>query len=400
MMGGLQVRPTASLHAAVITDQAAFEALAEEWDGLVDNSDQRVYFLRWSWNRLWWRIFKPASSSLFIITCRDDENQLIGLAPFYLRQYRLAGIPHVRELRFLGTGVFVQTSEYLDIISRRGCERVVAETIVSFLQSNQRWDRLWLTEVPAASLVLPFLHTALGDAAQVVPKGRSHHIDTSVDWETFSQGLSRKLRQQLMRQLRRLPTLYQHEFNRVQRLEDLQPALDALVRLHQARWTSKGEPGAFALPGVEELIREAARASFAEGRLRLWTLKIDGEIKAARLAFYDNGVAHAFQGGFDPAYAKDSLGTVMIGLCTRDCVDDADVREYDLLGGAEGYKDWWTKFGRDIVTFSYLRPGLRPMVYTGLNRARDASRSLLRVVVPKPVRKAAFKMLERRHYKK
>jgi CelD/BcsL family acetyltransferase involved in cellulose biosynthesis len=399
-MSGLQVKPQANLHAAVVTDEAAFTELAQEWDSLLDQSDQCVYFLRWSWNHLWWRVFKPAGSSLFLITCRDAQNKLIGLAPFYLRQRRLVGIPHVRELSFLGTGVFAQTSEYLEIISRRGCERAVAEAVVGFLQNDRRWDRLWLNEMPASSLVLPFLHTALGDAVQIMPINRSHHIDTTVNWETFRQNLSRSTRKHLTRQMRRFAESYACEFNRVQDADQLPPALDALVQLHQARWNSKGEPGSFALPGVEELLREAARASLAQGRLRLWTLKLNGEIKAVRLAFLDNGIVHAFQGGFDPAYAKDSLGSVMLGLCIRDCLNDPDVREYDFMSGADVYKDWWAKSGRDIVTFVYLRSGLRPLVYTNLNRARDASRSVLRVVVPQSVRKAAFKMLERRHYAK
>lgn len=397
-MSGLQVSPIASLHAAVITDEAAFAALGQEWDRLLDESDQCVYFLRWSWNQLWWRVFKPAGSSLYLITCRDAQNQLVGLAPLYLRQRRTAGIPHIRELAFLGTGVFAQTSEYLDIISRRGCERAVAEAVVGFLQNDRRWERLWLNEVPASSLVLPFLHTALGDAAQVSPNNHSHQIDTTVDWETFRQSLSRSTRKHLTRQMRRFIDTYACEFSRVRRTEELQPALDALVQLHQARWNSKGEPGSFALPGVEEMLREAARRSFAEGRLRLWTLRLNGDIKAVRLAFFDNGIVHAFQGGFDPAYAKDSLGSVMLGLCIRDCLEAMEVREYDFMSGTDAYKDWWAKTGRDIVTLVYLRSGIRPMAYTSLIRARNLGRSLSRAVVPQAVRRAAFRMLERRHY--
>src|ERR1044072_3542756 len=80
------------LRATAVKDEVGFDALEQEWDALLDASDQRVYFLRWGWTRAWWRAFKPAGSRLFIIACRDEEGRLVGLAPFYLAQRRTAGI--------------------------------------------------------------------------------------------------------------------------------------------------------------------------------------------------------------------------------------------------------------------------------------------------------------------
>ncbi|HST20329.1 MAG TPA: GNAT family N-acetyltransferase [Blastocatellia bacterium] len=398
--GRLSVEATKTLCATVVTDDAGFDALEQEWDSLLEESEQRVYFLRWGWTRAWWRAFKPAGSRLMIIVCRDGEGQMVGLAPLYVAQRRTAGIPHVRELMFLGTGIYAQTSEYLDLIARRRREREVAETVVRHLQTSSEWDRLWLNEIPSASTVFPYFHTALGLAAQVEPCNHSHHIDTTTDWETFCQSLSRSTRKHLTRQMRRFLEKRNWEFQRICEAQDLEPAMDALVRLHQARWTSKGEPGSFALPGVEALLREAAQRALAGGQLRLWTLKLDDEIVAVRLAFFDKGIVHAFQGGFDPVYAKDSLGSVMLGLCIKDCLGDAEVREYDFMGGTDSYKDWWTKSGRETVTLTCLRSGIRSLAYASIGRATRAGRSLLRATVPQSLRKVGYRLLERRHYSK
>jgi CelD/BcsL family acetyltransferase involved in cellulose biosynthesis len=384
--------------ASVTTDEAGFDLLAGEWDQLVDDSDQRVYFLRWAWNRLWWRFFRPRGGRLFLITCRDEHGRLVGLAPFYLKQRSTAGIPHIREVLFIGTGVYARTSEYLDIIARRGCERAVADSVAEFLHGSGEWDRLWLDEVPSRSAVLPHFRQALGGQAQVAACSRSHYIDATTDWETFKQGLSRSTRKHLTRQTRRFSESFNCRFQRVETVEELAPAIDALVKLHQARWTSKGEPGAFALPGMEELLRGAARAGLAEGRLRLWTLKLDGRIVAVRIAFLDNGVVHAIQGGFDPAYTKESLGSVMLGLCIKDCIEDESVREYDFMGGTDSYKDWWSKNGRETVALTCLRSGIRSAAYNSIGRASVLGKSLLRATVPRPVRRAGHKILERRHY--
>lgn len=395
---GLGVELYSTIRASLTTDDAGFGLLAREWDQLVNESDQRVYFLRWAWNRLWWRIFSPPGSRLFLITCRDEQGRLIGLAPFYLKQCRTAGIPHVREVTFIGTGIYARTSEYLDIIARRGYERIVANCVAEFLHSNDEWDRLWLDEVPSTSIVLPHFQKAMGAIAQVAACSRSHYIDAATDWESFRQTLGRSTRRHLARQMRRFSESFDWRFRRVETEEELAPALDALVRLHQARWTSKGEPGSFALPGIEELLRGAARISLAEGRLRLWTLELDGQIVAVRIAFFDNGVVHAIQGGFDPAYTKESLGSVMLGMCIKDCIEDGSVREYDFMGGMDSYKDWWSKSGRETVSLSYLRPGIRSLAYSGIGRAKVMGKSLLRATVPQPLRRAGHKMIERRHY--
>jgi CelD/BcsL family acetyltransferase involved in cellulose biosynthesis len=347
---------------------------------------------------MWWRVFKPRGSRLLIITCRDDEGRLAGLAPFYVRQRKTAGIPHVREVMFLGTGIYAQTSEYLDVVARRGYEKEVAETVAEYLRQSKEWDRLHLKEVPLGSRVMGYLREAIGEGAEVSECNRSHHIDATTDWDSFKQSLSRSTRKHLTRQTRRIFETYDCRFKRVDREEDIERAMDALVRLHQARWRSKGEPGSFAIPGIEELLRGAARESFYEGRLRLWTLELNGEIAAVRLAFFDNGVVHAIQGGFDPAYTKESLGSVMLGMCIRDCIEDETVREYDFMGGTDSYKDWWTKSGRETVTLTCMRSGIRPFVYSSIGRAKGAGKSFLKAIVPQPIRRTGHKIMERRHY--
>ena len=108
-----------------------------EWDELVEESRQRVYFLRWDWNRTWWRTYQPPGGHLFIITCREENGRLVGLAPLYIVQRRTAGIAHIREALFLGTGIYTDTSEYLDIIARNGFEQAVVEALVAFLRENK-----------------------------------------------------------------------------------------------------------------------------------------------------------------------------------------------------------------------------------------------------------------------
>ena len=299
MATNLSIEPS-DLRITLLTTDREFDLIQRDWDELLDESDQRAYFLRWAWNRNWWRTFKPSNSRLFIIACRDKNQKLIGLAPFYWKQQSTAGIEHIREVLFLGTGIFLQTSEYLDIIARRGYERIVAVSVADFLRHNQDWDQLRLNEIPSRSNVLPHFRRALGESSQVTVCNRTHYVDANMDWETFKNGLGRTTRQNTLRQTRRLFELYDCKFRRIRTADELEPAMNALVSLHQARWESKGDLGSFAIRGFEDFLREAARTSLAEGRLRVWTLELNGRVAAIRMAFFDNGVVYCFQGGFDP----------------------------------------------------------------------------------------------------
>lgn len=393
------VKTHPAIMTSLVTDESGFDALEAEWDELLEQSDQRVFFLRWSWNRLWWRVLKPRDSELFIITARDEQDRLVGLAPFYLRQRRTAGIPHIRELLFLGTGIYAQTSERLDLIARRGCERTVAEAVAQCLERSNDWDRLCLNEVPASSAILPHLLDELGEDAIVQTCDRSYYIDTTVDWETFLRSVRHSARQSSVRRTRKLFSSHQCELKRVETADELEPAIEALVRLHQMRWQSKGEPGSFALQGVEEFLNEAMRMSFREQRLGLTTLDVNGRTAAARLDFIDNGVAHAFQAGFDPAYAGQSLGSVMNGLCIRACIEDDAVREYDLMGGNAAYKEFWTRTYRESVCLTLVRSGSRAAAYKSIELAKVMGKSLVRAAVPESIRLAGHRLINQKHYK-
>lgn len=399
MIDSLDEKASGPIKASVITREAAFDAIRPEWDELLEDSDQQVFFLRWSWNRLWWRILRPSDSELFVITCRNSQNKLIGLAPFYLRQRHTAGIPHVRELLFLGTGIYAQTSEYLDIVARRGCESRVAETVVEYLQSSGEWDRLYLQDVPKDSVMLGHLLCAMGEQTQVDVASRSYWVDTSKDWADFVSGLSSSARNNVLRRTRRLFNSHACHLKRVETADELEPAVDQLVRLHQLRWQSRGEPGTFAIPNLETFLKEVMRASLADGRLGLTTLEIDGSVAAARLDFIDNHIAHAFQAGYDPTHANQGLGSVMNGLCIRASIEDEGIHKYDLMGGNSQYKESWTKNFRESVNLELDRPGTRSAAYKGIELVKEMGKSLVRATVPDSIRLAGHRMITQRHYK-
>ena len=386
----LKLSSASALQVQLYEDDGALDTLRTEWDELLEQSEQCVFFLRWSWVRTWWQTYAPAGSRLYVLACRAADGQLIGLAPLYWQERRFAGVPHIRDLNFLGTGAGIKTSEHLDCFTRRGFERAFADACAAFLWQRQDWDRLWLWSIPEHSKILPHLQAALGDQTRVIVCDHPHYIDTNADWETVRQTWQRKFRYNIERCTRNLYKQHAAEFQRVTTASELEPALDEFIQLHQLRWHSKGQSGSFAYPKFEAFLRETMRQALAENRLGFWTFKLDGQCVATLLAFLDNGVAHYFQGGFDMAYAKHSLGSVMVAQCLQACVDDPAIREFDFMGGGAAYKDSWTKTTREAYELELLRPGFRSFLYTtGLKTRRQLGRVRRAVRALRPAPPAA-----------
>ncbi|TIM67791.1 MAG: GNAT family N-acetyltransferase, partial [Mesorhizobium sp.] len=73
---------------------------------------------------------------------------------------------------------------------------------------------------------------------------------------------------------------------------------------------------------------------------RCWLMEIDGAVVGAYYGFHHHDRAYAYLGGFDPAYASESPGAILIGKAIAEAVQDG-AREFDFLRGRESYKYSW-----------------------------------------------------------
>ncbi len=365
----------------VIADPAALDSLAREWDALLDERTTGTYFLRPHWNRLWWKHYAPPASTLHLVTCRTDDGRLVGLGPFYVKRARVAGVL-ARELRMLGTGITLKSSESLDLVAKSGLEAAVGQAIADCLQQDTGWDRAWLFQVPESAETMRHFARAMGPRMRTRECDRAPFIDTSVDWATLKAGYGRSMRRNMEYYARRLFKTYPCDFRLVASQDEIGPALDAMVSLHQNRWRRQGEAGAFGDGTFATLIREAAEEAFPSGHLRLWVITIEGRIEGVLLGFLDHGVLHYLQKGFNSAFAKDDLGTVLLALSVKSCVDDPAIKAFDLMGGGAAYKDMWARSATVNVVNEMTRASWRGRLLASREGFSNASRMAYRALTP------------------
>lgn len=312
----------------LIRDADALAALEPEWWTLWRLSATATPFQSPAWLIPWWRHFHPGE--LFTVAARR-EGRLVGLAPFYLETGPLGR-------RLLPVGISL--SDYHDVLLDPACGREAgAALIAAMAREGRRWDAWEWEDLPpgSAALSLP------------VPEGCDEVLErqqTACPVLALPEGLPNLLSALPSTKRRKLNLARNRATRRggvsIERADqkNAAPFLDTLLHLHGARWASRGEEGLAADERVPRFRREAAPGLLAAGLLRLYVLRIGGEVAAAYEGFVHRGRAYAYFTGFDPAFAFESPGAILFAHAWQEALDEG-VREIHFLRGREPYKyDW------------------------------------------------------------
>ncbi|HEY2436967.1 MAG TPA: GNAT family N-acetyltransferase [Solirubrobacteraceae bacterium] len=289
-----------------------------DWDRLARRSGN--LFGTREWISTWWKVF-ASPGSLMSFTCRDGDGSLVALLPMYV----CTGSPS-RELRFLGH----READRLGPVCAPGHRPAVAEAMRQALYENRaRFDVFVGDDLPE--------HERWGNAigARSVRRTSSPVLRREGrSWQGFLSTQSPNFRQQARRLERRLARDHSLGYRLAEDPSRLDGDLDALLRLHEARWG--GVSKAF-LGKRATLHRVFAAKALERGWLRLWIAELDGRPAAAWYGFRYGDVEWYYQAGRDPRYDRLSIGFVLLAHTIRAALDDG-VDEYRLLRGDERYK--------------------------------------------------------------
>ncbi len=289
------------------------ESRRQLWSTLAERS--RNIFASFEWAEVWWRHFGAEAEPAFVECIRDGTP--IAILPLYVSRHG-----PLKLLRLLGHG----PGDVLGPV----CAPDDAPQAMAALRralSEARGPRILLAER------LP------GSNAQVLGGRRLLHeanptLDTdNLDWDGYLRTCSRNLREKLRRNTRKLERDHTVRFRLCESESTLSDDLDTLFRLHSLRW---GDRGAFG-QAETEFHRELAGTLLRLGRLRLWTMDIDGDPAASWYGFRFAGVEAYYQSGRDPRFDRFSIGFLMLARTLRAAFDDG-LDRYAFLRGDEPYK--------------------------------------------------------------
>lgn len=299
------------------------ESLGPEWSALWDRCPSATPFQTPEWLLPWWESFGAGQLAVFAFRAAGT---LAGVAPFWIE----GGV-----LRLLGAGI----SDYLDVLVEPEWRGAAAELLRERLL-RLPWQRCEFTDLRSGSLLLESLPRRLN--ARVEPWALCPAVPLPLD-------VSRSIRRNIRR--------YSRHFGPLENASPrtLDEYLEALFRLHSARWGRRGAPGVLADPLIQAFHRRAAAGLMASGRLLLCGVRRESSLAALVYGFQGHRRIWTYLSGFDPAAARFSPGTVVLGLAFEQAAQ-AGCCEADFLRGGEAYKYAWG--ASDRPTFR-LEAGLR-----------------------------------------
>jgi CelD/BcsL family acetyltransferase involved in cellulose biosynthesis len=339
-----------------ITDATALEALRPSWDALLAQAADPTPFQSFEWQATWWRHL--GSGRLWVLAAYDRDT-IVALMPLSITHYR--GTP-LRQVRFLGAPL----SDVQEILAARGREAAARDALLGYLgRHGDRWDLCDFADQRQGN-ALTTNEMPPGLVPLLIPHRICPVIPLDETWEKFITRLSKNMRANVGRRRRQVAKQFRAEYD-VAGPATLREAMEELFALHNTRWRRRGVSGAFAGASKQAFHHDVAEQFLARGWLRLHRLKLDGQTRAAFYCFQLGRRVYYYLSGFDVAFAKYSLGNVLMAQAIETAITDG-AREFDLLRGDEAYKFAWKAEERQTLRLILGRPALRSSLALSAHR--------------------------------
>jgi len=345
--------------------EAGFEAMANQWQACLANSNAHPLFMSWPWLYGWWETWSQVLGlELMLLGVYDENGELVGIGPFYRRDLVTPLGFRVRRLHLMGNAWHVSPTvrtEYCGLILRRDRAGEACQALIEAV-GNWRWDEWILCDVLDTELQrLEQQGGSLWEETSGVYRLRDEgvRIDTRGDFSQWLAGLGRNTRLKVYNR-----RAYLH------RQGDLEcvccdPAvdgdfLDRLNGFHQVRW---GKP-AF----DEEALRFhrllMARLPEWGGRVQCSVLRFNGDCVSVLYDLTVGGQRFNLQSGYQEDFDRRvALGFLHLGYAIEAAFNDPEVDCYDLLAGGGKNQYYKHHFRGQRVNFNTLQlvrnPALR-----------------------------------------
>jgi CelD/BcsL family acetyltransferase involved in cellulose biosynthesis len=339
------------MNTTVVRDVAHFRTLKDEWNALLENSINNTLFLRWEWMFYYYEKMSK-EQRLFIIVAREDDGNVIGIAPFIITKNRV--LARKRFLEFIGQ----RYSYHLGVIAKKDDRNNIYKELLRYLfESRKEWD------------LINFYHLSDDALFKIHLKNYSKrhgylYIDSvqnpckvvrlNQNFDQYMGGLDERFAKKLKYYLRSVNRDFEVELSSPDDEKSLTVFWRSFLDLHEKRVHSKGAKTILSNKNFQEFYYSIAQDAYRENNLSLVALKLNKEIAAVLLGIIWNKTFYFLNIGYKE-FPKYSLGFVLPLLCIQRSIESG-LEYFDFLGGGGDYKEKLGGVDKGGLSIQLMKP--------------------------------------------
>lgn len=319
------------LTARGVFTEEQFYALKPVWDEILSACPQKEIFQTFAWQKNFWEVFGKGQKLAVVVV--ESSREIAGIFPFMQDRMKV--------LRFIGSGI----SDRSCFLYREGTGNECFYAFLNFLREHPYlWSLVIMDEISlhktGIALDCPKDFNGVMSIHQTMDSP-CLSVCLPGSYEQYLTTLGRKTRQHLKNNFNRLKKQYPDaNLDAVQKEEEIEKTMNEFFSLHSLRWRQKWQPGVLFLEKTKEFHRSAAKELFKEGKLRLYRLRLNNQIKAVLYGFSFHNKFYFYLSGFHPELSLFSPGSLLIAFAIQHAIEEG-LKEFDFLRGDELYKYRW-----------------------------------------------------------
>ena len=362
-----------------IQSLSTIEALlerAESWNELWEQSDSCLPTLRAETLANYLQAFEKDSNWTAIVV--TDENGW------------LAAIPLVVKKNALGVRVgYATNNEWntcCELLVRRGADmKLVTAAVLQGIRESGI-ELLWLDGIRYQNKPWHGFFAALEEMKLAHQTEFQYHIglvDTDGAWERYQPQVSKQLRKQMRRAVRTLDQQGKVEFwtladNRTRvSPERLRELVTQGFQIEDSGWKGDNGTSVNKSPGLLEFYLKQAELLSESGHFDLQFIYVDDRPIAFEYGYVGGKVYYSHKVGYDPQFAKQSPGQLLMSLQIEQYFDRSDRRQIDAVGVlSDATAKWITQTaecGRAVIATRGWKGNL---AFAAYRHARNLKRRL------------------------
>ncbi|MCK1421727.1 GNAT family N-acetyltransferase [Bradyrhizobium sp. 180] len=313
-----------------IAIEQAFDFLCPEYAELFDNSAATAFQHPQWLHSLYARLASHAGATRLIVVVRHRTTRALAMVLPLLRIRR----GPIRTVEFAD----LRVSDYLAPVCSPGAfsQLLADESACAELRSLLRpFDLLRMTKLPDGRLPIENLLAAPRRVSMDTNAYATVLIAPFEQWR--ASAMDRSYQKELAKKYRQLQKKGALSFSCCNDSASMLDALEVMKKFRGPRFQSQGDGDLLQRPEYFDFYSEVALRGLGSF-VRLYAMKMDGEVIAAVLGLCHRDTFHVIMSAFDIAgYKSQSLGALMFEQVARDCIERGD-QMLDFTIGDEPYK--------------------------------------------------------------